>query len=53
MFGAASQISPISPPGTGTRVADTVASQRAVTHTLVLGYSQGGHIAWARVASTS
>ena len=28
------------------RVADTVASQRAVTRTLVLGYSQGGHIAW-------
>ncbi len=28
------------------RVADTVASQRAVTCTLVLGYSQGGHIAW-------
>ena len=28
------------------RAADTVASQRAVTRTLVLGYSQGGHIAW-------
>jgi len=28
------------------RVADTIASQRAVTRTLVLGYSQGGHLAW-------
>jgi long-chain acyl-CoA synthetase len=28
------------------RVADTIASQRAVTRTLVLGYSQGGHVAW-------
>ncbi len=28
------------------RVADTVASQCAVTRTLVVGYSQGGHIAW-------
>lgn len=28
------------------RAADTIASQRAVTRTLVLGYSQGGHVAW-------
>jgi len=28
------------------RAADTIASQRAVTRTLVLGYSQGGHLAW-------
>jgi pimeloyl-ACP methyl ester carboxylesterase len=28
------------------RVADTIASQRAVTRTSVLGYSQGGHVAW-------
>ena len=33
------------------RVADTIASQRAVTRTLVLGYSQGGHVAWLLAAS--
>jgi len=33
------------------RVADTIASQRAVTRTLVLGYSQGGHIAWLLAAT--
>jgi predicted esterase len=33
------------------RVADTIASQRAVTRTLVLGYSQGGHVAWLLAAT--
>jgi dienelactone hydrolase len=32
-------------------VADTIASQRAVTRTLVLGYSQGGHVAWLLAAT--
>ena len=33
------------------RVTDTIASQRAVTRTLVLGYSQGGHVAWLLAAT--
>jgi predicted esterase len=33
------------------RAADTIASQRAVTRTLVLGYSQGGHVAWLLAGS--
>lgn len=33
------------------RAADTIASQRAVTRTLVLGYSQGGHLAWLLAAT--
>lgn len=28
------------------RVLDVIASQRAISRTIVLGYSQGGHIAW-------
>ncbi len=33
------------------RVTDTIASQRAVTRTIVLGYSQGGHVAWLLAAT--
>jgi predicted esterase len=33
------------------RAANTIASQRAVTRTLVLGYSQGGHVAWLLAAT--
>lgn len=33
------------------RVADTIASQRAISRSVVLGYSQGGHVAWLLAGS--
>ena len=33
------------------RVLDTVASQRAISRTMLLGYSQGGHVAWMLAGS--